>query len=102
MEKKVVNPLFFENSQGKERVIAEVDNIAEAFEEIHKFCAEHNYTVYYTRHWVEDCPVEDGSNEVVAYRITFDVGSWSEFFHIYFDTQKQAENFLISNIEKPF
>lgn len=60
--------LYFENSLGKERVIAEVENEDEAFKEIHKFLDEHNYKSYYTRTWTVDG---------VKY---FDVGSWSEKF----------------------
>ena len=62
--------LIFENSNGEERVIAEVDNIDEAFDEIHKFCDERDFKIYYTRQWRENN------------RTTFDVGSWSEFFHL--------------------
>ena len=34
--------LYFENSYGEERVIAEVADEKEAFKEIHKFCEERN------------------------------------------------------------
>jgi hypothetical protein len=62
--------LIFENSNGEERVIAEVDDIDEALDEIHKFCDERDFKIYYTRQWRENN------------RTTFDVGSWSEFFHL--------------------
>lgn len=62
--------LIFENSNKEERVIAEVDNIDEALKEIHKFCDERDFKIYYTRQWRENN------------RTTFDVGSWSEFFHL--------------------
>lgn len=92
-------PLFFENSQGKERVIAEVDNMEDAFKEMNEFCKERNFHIHYTRFYIEDCLVE---NET-AWRITFDVGSWSEFFHIYFDTYEQAETFRKTmEFKKPF
>jgi hypothetical protein len=62
--------LYFENSYGQERVIAEVENENEAFKEIHKFCDEHNYKSYYTRTWEKNG---------IRY---FDVGSHSEFFKL--------------------
>ena len=62
--------LYFENSQGKERLIAEVANEKEAFKEIHKFLDDHNYKSYYTRYW--------NSGEITI----FDVGSWSECFKL--------------------
>jgi hypothetical protein len=62
--------LYFENSQGVERVIAEVANEEEAFKEIHKFLDEHNYKSYYTRTWMVDG------------RKKFDVGSHTEFFYL--------------------
>ena len=58
--------LYFENSYGEERVIAEVQNEQEAMKEIHKFLDDHNYKSYYTRTW---------EYNGVKY---FDVGSWSE------------------------
>lgn len=61
--------LYFENSYGVERLIAEVTNEKEVFREIHKFCEEHNYKSHYTRTWMRN------NNEKV-----YDVGSWSEFF----------------------
>ena len=39
--------LYFENSQGKERLIAEVANEEEAYKEINKFCEERNFKIYY-------------------------------------------------------
>lgn len=96
-------PLFFENSQGKERVIAEVCDMEDAFKEMHDFCTERNFRIYYTNYYIEECPAEAGSGYETAWRITFDVGSWSEFFHIYFDTFDQAERFRnTADFEKPF
>lgn len=60
--------LIFENSFGKERVIAEVCDEKEAMKEINKFLDEHNYKSYYTRTWQKDN------------RKYYDVGSWSERF----------------------
>ena len=89
-------PLFFENSQGRERVIEEVTNMQEAFEAIREFCNERNYNIHYTRFYIEEYPAEAGSGTLIAWRLTFDVGSWSEFFHIYFDTFEQAEKFRMT------
>lgn len=61
--------LLFQNSQGKERVIAEPTNKREVIEEINKFLDEHNYKSYY----MNVCEYEEG-------KLRIDVGSWSEFF----------------------
>jgi hypothetical protein len=61
--------LYFEDSWGKERLIAEVENEDEAFKEIHKFLDEHHYKSYYTRTWMKN-----------EYEKMYDVGSHSEFF----------------------
>ena len=60
--------LFFQNSRGEERVIAEPSNREEVNKEINKFLDDHNFKNYYTRVW------EDNG------RLVFDVGSWSEVF----------------------
>ena len=60
--------LFFQNSKGKERLIAEPLNRKEVNKEINKFLDEHNFKSYYTRVWEADG------------RLIFDVGSWSEVF----------------------
>lgn len=62
--------LYFENSQGIERVIAEVANEEEAYKEINKFCEERNFKIYYVRTWMSNG------------RKTYDVGSHSEFFYL--------------------
>jgi len=90
MKKKFIYPLFFQNRQGKEHVIAEIENMKEAFDAISKFCDERNFKIHYSRFWLEpyindECPD--------AYKITFDVGSWSEFFNIYFYNENQANEF---------
>ena len=61
--------LYFRNSRGQERVIAEPTDEKECHKEIQKFLNEHNYKSYYTRTWTDT----DGSK-------WYDVGSWSEFF----------------------
>ena len=61
--------LYFENSHGVWRPIAECANKIDVAIAIKKFLDEHNYKSYYTRTWDED-----------GWR-HYDVGSWSEFFH---------------------
>jgi hypothetical protein len=99
MEKKFVHPVFFENSYGKERVIAEVQTMDEALDAIREFLDEHEYKSYYTRFWLEETEYENEPCVV----LTFDVGSWSEFFHIYFDNMLQADKFRdsFSDEKKP-
>ena len=60
--------LYFENSQGKERLIAECETVKDVGKEIQKFLDDHNYKSYYWRSWGVDG------------RVKIDVGSWSEFF----------------------
>ena len=43
--------LFFQNSRGEERVIAEPSNREEVNKEINKFLDDHNFKSYYTRVW---------------------------------------------------
>lgn len=60
--------LIFQNSSKEERVIAEVETVTKAFDEINKFCEELNYKIPYTRGWE------------VEGRMYLDVGSYTEFF----------------------
>jgi hypothetical protein len=60
--------LYFKNSQGKERLIAECETAKDVSREIHKFLDDHNYRSHYSRSW--------GNEE----NIMIDVGSHSEFF----------------------
>ena len=60
--------LYFKNSQGKKRCIANVKTEDRAIEFIRQFCEERKFKIYYIRTWVVD-------NEK-----HFDVGSWSEHF----------------------
>lgn len=62
--------LYFENSQGKERLIAECKTAKDVGKEIQKFLDDHNYKSYYSRIWGD----KDG--------VTIDVGSHSEFFKV--------------------
>lgn len=64
--------LYFENSMGERRLIAEPQTEEEAFKEIHKFLDEHNFKSYYTRSW----QTPDGAK-------VYDVGSWSERFVLF-------------------
>lgn len=61
--------LYFENSNGERRVVAEPQTEQEAMKEIYKFCDDRNFKIYYVRSWRN----EDGLK-------VYDVGSWSEFF----------------------
>lgn len=65
--------LYFENSFGKLREIAQPKDCAEASAAINQFLKEHNYTSYYTRTWINPKNSAD---------TIFDVGSHSEFFHL--------------------
>lgn len=61
--------LYFENSNGERRVVAEPQTEQEAMKEIYKFCDDRNFKIYYVRSWRN----EDGLR-------VYDIGSWSEFF----------------------
>ena len=62
--------LYFQNSLGQERVIADVATTKEAYKEINKFCEERNFKIYYVRTWMENG------------RQKYDVGSHTEFFYL--------------------
>lgn len=64
--------LYFENSYGKRRIIAEPNTEEEAWREIHKFCEEKQFHIYYAR----TCQAPDGAK-------CYDVGSHTEFFYLY-------------------
>lgn len=63
--------LKFENSKGEERTIAAVKNYKEIKKEIKKFLNEHNFKSCNER------VIDDGQF------LTFDVGSYTEFFKLY-------------------
>ena len=69
------------------RVIAKVKTEQEAFKAIHKFLEEHNYKSYYTRIWYED--------NIKKY----DVGSYSEFFHLELEEGEKFEQKIGENNE---
>lgn len=63
--------LYFKNSYGERRVIAEPATEESAMESIHAFCEERNFKIYYVRSWIN----QEGLK-------VFDVGSHSEFFYL--------------------
>lgn len=62
--------LYFQNSYGKERFIAECDSVQDIHKAINKFLDEHDYKSYYSR-----------SREHHG-RVKIDVGSHTEFFFV--------------------
>lgn len=70
--------LYFENSHGERRIIAEPETEEEAYKEMSKFCKDRNFKIYYIRNWM----TSDGLKK-------FDVGSWSEFFYLSDDSVKK-------------
>jgi hypothetical protein len=63
--------LYFKNSYGERRIIAEPQTEEAAMEAIHVFCEERDFKIYYVRSWM----TPDGLKK-------FDVGSHSEFFYL--------------------
>ena len=61
--------LYFQNSQGKLRLIAQPGTDKECNAAINKFLNKHNFKSYYTRCWID----KEGNK-------WFDVGSYTEFF----------------------
>ena len=64
----------FQNSSGDEREIGKSSDEKVIYQIINEFLTDHNYHSYYMRSWI----TEDQAKIV-------DVGSWSEFFHIYLE-----------------
>lgn len=64
--------LYFENSYGKRRIIAEPQTEEEAWNKIHEFCHKRRFHIYYVRTW----NAKDGAK-------VYDVGSHTEFFYLY-------------------
>ena len=62
--------LYFENSYGKRRIIAEPETEEEVYKEINKFCEDRNFKIYYIRSWQN----KEGLK-------VYDVGSHTEFFY---------------------
>lgn len=63
--------VYFENSLGQRRLIAETATTQETSSAIQSFLKDHNYTSYYSRSWKNE------KGETVV-----DVGSHTEFFYI--------------------
>lgn len=63
--------LYFENSYGERRIIAEPKTEEEAYKEMNKFCEDRNFEIYYIRNWRN----KEGLK-------VYDVGSHSEFFYL--------------------
>lgn len=61
--------LYFENSRGERRIIAEPATEEEANKVIHKFCEDRNFKIYYVRTWRDKNGLK-----------WHDVGSHTEFF----------------------
>ena len=61
--------LYFKNSRGERRIIAEPETENEAWREIYKFCENRNFTIPYVREWRDS----DGFK-------WYDVSSHTEFF----------------------
>lgn len=77
------NILYFVNAKKKRTKIAEnVDSISQAIKEIKAFCYQKNpnFNIYYTRLWRSE------ENE-----LTFDVGSWTEFFYLVGEVPKREQ-----------
>ena len=68
--------LYFKNSRGIKRIIAEPETRDEAWKEIHKFCEYRNFTIHYVRTWKNQDDAE-----------VYDVGSHTEFFYLFDDKE---------------
>lgn len=62
--------LYFENSQGEEKLLGEYESHQACYDAMMKFCEEHNFKSRYQRFW-ED---ENGTH--------YDVGSHTKFFRM--------------------
>ena len=63
--------LYFENSYGERRIIAEPETEEEAWRKIHNFCKDRNFKIPYVRSWID--------NE--GFKV-YDVGSHTECFFL--------------------
>lgn len=62
--------LYFEDRKGQMRLISTPATVKAMWEDMRRFMDDRNFKSYYTR-------INFGKND-----ICFDVGSWSEFFHL--------------------
>lgn len=67
--------LCFENANGVKHVISKPRNEEIALKNIQDFCKKRNFKIYYIRSWTDNN------------KKTFDVGSHTEFFHLYFNQE---------------
>ena len=61
--------LYFQNSQGKLKLIAEPETDKEVYAAIKQFLDNHNFKSYYTRTWIDERNIK-----------WFDIGSHTELF----------------------
>ena len=87
--KHIKENLYFERSNGDYLLIQESVSKNEALDVINKFLKRHNYDHYYTR--------------IITHEdvVTYDVGSWSEFF-VLVDPAKIPSDKKIIGTEKDF
>ena len=60
--------VYFQNSEGKMRVIGEAETEDQVYDIIQAFLDDHDYKSYYMRVWYDEG------------KTWIDVGSWTEFF----------------------
>lgn len=78
--------LFFETPNDCAQSVVRVATMKDAFAAMASHCKDRNFKIYYVNFYIEE---NDG-----LWVLTFDVGSWSDFFRIYFPTEKAATAFL--------
>lgn len=64
--------LYFVGGNDNKRLVSYVDNVDEAVDKIKEFCEERDYKIPYWRSW----------GNLDNNGITYDVGSWSQFFKL--------------------
>lgn len=79
--------LYFKNSKGEIKLLCKANNRKAIMKEIDDFLQEHNYQSFYTRMWGTD-------NDELGPCIKIDVGSWTEFFYVQFNTPEDRDYFL--------
>lgn len=79
--------LYFKNSKGEIRLLCKANNRKAIMKKIDDFLKEHNYESFYTRMWETD-------NDELGSCIKIDVGSWTEFFYVQFNSPEDRDYFL--------
>ena len=77
--------LYFQNSQGKLRLIAEPTSDKEVHVAIKQFLDKHNFKSYYTRIWFESKGTKTSLQPLYVREnnaFVYDVGSHTEFFEL--------------------